>query len=151
MKSKWIVLVGMVAVGCYTAPPLVEFEDKFTTSADFQKTWTAVIEILSADNWPIEAIEKESGLITTGMVRLGFDGKKGCSCPGGPFSIFEDYRSKISIFVKMEGGRTSFRTRYHIEGLKKNVYTETIEWIPCNSLGVFEKALSQRILNITGP
>ncbi len=44
-------------------PP--EIENQNTFAADFDKTWSALVETLSDQKWQIESIDKGSGLITT--------------------------------------------------------------------------------------
>jgi hypothetical protein len=143
-KIAVLLMVGLV--GCYAAPPLVEFKDEFTTGADFNKTWAAVVDVLSAHNFPVESIERESGLVTTDWVSLGY-GTKTCSCPGSILAVFSNHRMKVSVFVKVAGEGTSFRIRCHFEGFDSNIMKQ---WTTCNSLGVTEKTLSENILKVAG-
>lgn len=45
-------------------PPEIENQKTFS-AADFDKTWSALVETLSDQKWQIESIDKGSGLITT--------------------------------------------------------------------------------------
>ena len=169
-----LALVGAVAlVGCavsmenpclYVMQP-EDFEDSQTFSASFDKIWEALVDSISDMEFPIESIEKDSGLITTGFVNLGefhietpqsnawkrdwtthpyvtCDSKDCLDIPG-------TVRGKLSCVVTENDAGVRIRVNTHFEGQKKRTnfatMASTYDWVNCNSTGEVEAMIFAKV------
>jgi hypothetical protein len=55
------------------APKRHTFEKAMLTTASFDRTWAAVVEVFAENNWAIQHLERDSGLITTDWMLLAYD------------------------------------------------------------------------------
>ncbi len=70
------VLVSMLT-GCATPAPLRTLPPstgEWKAPGSFEETWTAVIGYAKDSNWPISAVDKNSGIITSGPIHRVPDG-----------------------------------------------------------------------------
>jgi len=66
--SVLTVLTCLLLFGCGAAPKLRTIVNSFSIEADFETVWVAVIETFSDMQFPIDNMEKDSGLITTDWI-----------------------------------------------------------------------------------
>src|ERR1700722_14027920 len=62
-------LMAVVLVGCVTPQPVTPVQTTRTFPASYDKVWGTIVSELSAD-YPIQNVEKASGLITTQQLSL---------------------------------------------------------------------------------
>lgn len=112
MKKLFIWFVCLSLTGCATIYKPIPYEEKQRTyTATFDKSWSALIEIISEENLPIATIDKTSGIILTSFVTTGMWGitKKD--------SILEpEARFTLNILVKnIDANTTIITINSHIE------------------------------------
>lgn len=119
-------------------------------SADFDRAWNAVNDVLTERRLPIKAIEKDSGLVTTEFVSSGgryiYWGKKNDA--GQEMSTWaEKTRYFLNIRVrKREDGGTTVDVLPHFEYMRyeyNSVLKRSVEagWEACESHGDVETGL----------
>jgi hypothetical protein len=109
-------------------PP--EIENQRTFPQDFDKIWTALIETLSDQQWPLETIDKASGLVTTKTMT---DSKGETMVCATKFD--EAHRTSLNLFVK----KTENGTRVKVNATFRAVRED--QAISCYSSGAIEKAI----------
>ena len=112
MKKLLVLLLCFGLVGCATIYKPIPYEKKqHTYIATFDKSWAAIIEVISEENLPIATIDKTSGIILTSFVTTGMWGitKKD--------SILEpEARFTLNILVKsIDANTTRITINSHIE------------------------------------
>ena len=155
MKREFLlpIVIGLAVLllsGCTKSPPITEpVIQEQVFQADFDVTWHAIIDALSDGNYPIQSIEKESGLVTTQFVVFtqGIGAKSQidriAAVPGMFLGTWSAGRYSLSIFATSITGGTRVRIKAHVEAYENNVsYT----WHVCQSRGVLEGS----ILNVIG-
>jgi len=151
-KSTAIIIVFVFAFltgGCATIPnaPQAALPTSMVFEATKDKVWPLLIAEVGL-NYPIAAVEKESGLLTTDFVNMpaGFDNRnmrKWVFPPGGFFATWAGLRMKMNIMVvKIEEGKTKVNIRAHYEAFESNV---SKSWIVCRTNGAMESEILARI------
>ena len=120
--GHYIFLLSML-ISCATTPAKrveIVYKEIFPTS--FDKTWYAIIEILSERAMPIEAEEKDSRIITTKFINFasGLTAtntvKRVANTPVGTLTSFENGRYTLKAFVTPVGeSSTRVSLTCHIE------------------------------------
>jgi hypothetical protein len=140
-------------VGCATTPPetLPPLRDSEVFVSPFPKVWSALIATLAEQAYPIEAIEKESGVVTTRFVTFT-GGKVDAEIdalavkPSAPLATWMSGRYTLSIFVgKTDSLTTTVKVTSHIEAFVKPLMADVPNWVVCQSKGVIEKRLFDAI------
>ena len=144
------ILVAITELGCGAVPKLRHVENSRTYSASFDKTWSAAIAMFAENFWPIEMIEKESGLISSGWFPdqegLGDYGKAGM----GARIDLGSGQVKLNIVVVSRGDSTSsvtvnnrFKAKWWLSGFPR--------WQDGTSRGMLEKRILGYIqIKVTG-
>ena len=98
-------VLALVVVVCATVPQPTVFSNSQTYSNDFDSVWTAVIESFADNNWPIDNLEKASGLITTDWLSLSYaQGTELADCGTDLLAIpGRATTMKFNVFVKASG------------------------------------------------
>ena len=65
-----LVIIAALCISCAAPPVVTEFDDSVTLEHDYDAVWSAVIELFAERSWPIETIEKDSGIIVTERLKL---------------------------------------------------------------------------------
>jgi len=128
--------------GCATIPktPQIASPTSMVFEATKDKIWPLLISEVGL-NYPIAAIEKESGLLTTNFVTMpaGFNNMnmaKWVFSPGGFFATWNGLRMKMNIMIVEIGeGKTKVTIRTHYEAFENNVQKS---WIVCRTNGAVE-------------
>jgi hypothetical protein len=147
MKKLLLVLPMILLFGCATPqppPPVPEV----TFEAPFDKVWAGVVREIS-DEYPLQVIEKQSGVLQSQMVNIGSGlmtettlRRYGIS-PGVLLTTWSSARCSLSVFVKsVDEKHTSVRIRAHLEGFEDNV---TKSWQAWPSRAVLEQQLLNKI------
>ena len=129
---RWIAL-GFVILfaGCaafQNAPLPLEKKEK-VYQADFDRTWHAVLTVLSEEKTPLRMVQKESGMIVTDFdeARTG------------------TRRFQLNILVTPQSTSTKVRVNSRIEALGPRREFGAREWIVEESTGEVEAGLFQKI------
>ena len=143
-------LALVILVGCATTPPVqpnTPLRDTEVFASPFPKVWSALIATLAEQAYPIEVIEKESGVVTTRFVTFT-GGKTDAQIdavavkPNYPLATWESGKYTLSIFVaKTNSLTTTVKVTSHIEALVKPFMVDVPNWVGCDSKGVMEKRL----------
>lgn len=142
-----ILIIPTLILGCATGKVIIpEIQNDYEIEADFETVWLAVVESLAERSSPIEAIEKESGLITTSFVSF-FSGRgqkaeldRIAAKPNyGFMATWSRGRYKFNVFVRSKSdGTTLVKITSHIEAFESTINED---WIVCFSRGVIEDDL----------
>lgn len=142
-------------VGCSSGPePLPRMiAEPREYAAQYERTWSALNDVLSEKRLPIRSFEKDSGLVTTDFVdgrsRYIYWGKKDDS--GREISTWADKtRYFLNIRVRNRDGGTTVDVLPHVEfmryeynaALKRSVEAG---WEACESHGDIERELYEAI------
>lgn len=151
-RTAWvgIFLVAVLVAGCSSTPsPIPRLEAKpGGYDSGFDKTWTALNDVLTEKRLPLKSFEKESGLVSTDFVNSGsryvFMGKKDEA--GRDLSQWAaKTRYFLNIRVRADGdSRTTVDVIPHFEYMRY-VYNSRLSryveagWEPCDSHGDIER------------
>lgn len=105
-------VLALVVVGCATAPHPTVFSNSQTYSNDFDSVWTAVIETFADNSWPIDTLEKASGLVTGDWLSIPLLQAREMADCGKTFMGLPGDRPttmKFNVFVKASGMGTEMR------------------------------------------
>ena len=156
MKIKTIISIILISVtalftGCETAPTSnissVPLRTKATFSVSRDRVWPLLVSEVGLQ-YPVRAIEKDSGLITTDFVTLpaGYNNMNAASWivpPGGFLATWSGLRMNMKILaVETEPGKTLVTINCHYEAYESNVMKG---WIVANSNGRIESAILAKI------
>jgi hypothetical protein len=139
-------LVTMVlAVGCATVskPPLQAQTTSAVILAPKDKVWPLLVSEVGL-NYPVQAIEKESGLLTTQFVQMpvGFNNmsmERYVFPPGGFLATWAGLRMNMRIMaIETEPGKTMVTINAHYEAFESNV---SKSWIVARSNGSVENQI----------
>ena len=115
--------------------------------ADFDRVWGVLVSEISSFA-VIETIDKTSGLITTGPLKVGAGPmsemvlKEYAHRPTNILGTWDAGRAILSILAKSQGSSTTVRITAHFLGFETNVTHSWMEW---PTKGVLENELLDRI------
>ena len=142
-------VVLFLFAGCVTVPEGAHtfLPTSRTFHAGFDRVWGVLVsEILSFA--VIETIDKTSGLITTGPLKVGTGLmsemvlKEYAHRPTNILGTWDAGRAVLSILAKSQGSSTAVQITAHFTGFENNVTHSWIEW---PTKGVLENVLLDRI------
>lgn len=141
MKRDTWLLIPLLLVGCATTQPeRPPIEARRTFHAPFDKVWAATVGTLSED-YPVQVIEKSSGLISTEFV-LGSVSTYGYA-PSVFLGTWSNGRHRVTALVrKVDEQNTEVKLTVHLEAFEFNV---THAWHVWDSNGTLELLLFNRI------
>lgn len=154
MKIKVLAsILGLAAVSlssCATAPQAAapvpqRTQAAFTAAKD--KVWPLIVAEL-ASKYPVQAIEKESGLITTAFVIMpaGYNNMAAGQWifpPGGFLATWGGLRMNMQILVvETEPGTTLVTINCHYEAFESNVQKT---WLVAQSNGSLENGILTQV------
>lgn len=150
-----VVLVAVAAttmIGCATVRPTPhQFAKTFQLGSNFDDVWAATVQTFAELNLPIESIEKESGLITTERILLGWESEY-CDCgKPGLFGTDFDRTVRFNAFLRSDaGGAATLTINADFQVNRNNSMTETTTMVPCESTGVFELRIKDKVAEKLG-
>ena len=148
MKTLFCLLaaIPLLLTGCVAPQQAVQPTSRaFFAGKD--KVWPAIVSEIGLD-YPIKAVEKDSGLITTESVSVpaGYGNSnmgQWVLPPGGFLATWDGLRVSLSAVVEeVEPGRTQVTLRAHYEAFESNV---SKSWIVCQSNGSLENQIFDKI------
>ena len=144
-----ILCCAFFVTGCVTPPPPPAHP--IVTSRVFQgvrgNVWQGLVETVAL-KYPVKAIEKESGLLTTDFVALpaGYNNsamRKWVNPPSVFLGTWAGLRMNLSILVtEPTPGKVSVNVQTHYEALENNVLKS---WVVCQSNGSLENQILDEI------
>jgi hypothetical protein len=132
---------------CATVPLAPMQRTSAVISASKEKVWPLIVSEVGL-NYPVQAIEKDSGLLTTQFVQMpvGFNNvgmERYVYPPRGFLATWGGLRMSMQILaVESEPGKTTVTVRTHYEAFESNV---SKSWIVVNSNGFIENQLLSSI------
>lgn len=57
------VTAALPLVGCASPPGVDHFDKTWAVESDYDRTWSAIIEVFAENRWAITTLENDSGLI----------------------------------------------------------------------------------------
>ena len=143
LSLYWVATCSAIILLSSCAPLVApEIVDTFVFDAPFDTVWGATVATIADKSLPIEAIEKESGIITTKQVTFasGFLADREIERVAIRPSIFlgtwSNGRYSLSIYVnQISESQTKMTITSHIEALENNM---TKSWHVCYSKGIIE-------------
>ncbi|MCP4545939.1 MAG: outer membrane protein assembly factor BamC [bacterium] len=94
-------LMVVLVLSCATAPKIRTIVNSFEFTEDFDSVWSAVVETFAEMNFPIDNLEKDSGIITTDWISFNGTSNSGyCDCGGLGLAIEQSRRGKFNVFVR---------------------------------------------------
>lgn len=126
------------------------FDDFAVFPAPFAKVWAAVVATTADQGLPVQAIAKDSGILTTSFVTYAdgiISGDRGLASISttrrGFTNIWRSVRYSLSITVAAEGDTaTRVRVNPHIEGYDDGL---AHRWVVCDSNGALEHRFLEAI------
>ena len=146
-KILVIPLLAALLCGCATSPVAEKLPTSQIYAAPKDKVWPLVVSEVGLQ-YPVKAIEKESGLLTTDFVNLdaGYDnGEMGrwVFPPREFLATWNGLRVTLSVLVvELEPGKTQVSIQTHYEAFENNVQHA---WIVCDSNGSLENGILTQI------
>jgi hypothetical protein len=139
------------------APPEA-FEKTRTYDYGYDEVWTSLLAVLAEFEFPLDLVEKDSGLVTTNWGSMGAYSThtgwgKSLQVTLNPVTrcnvkdeldIPEGTRCKLSVLVERRDETTALTINATFEGWKKPVM-KTPYWDPCNSTGALEASIFEAI------
>lgn len=107
-----------------------EIENQRTFPEDFDKVWSALVETLSDQQWPLETIDKASGLVTTKTMTDSRGETMVCAT-----KFDEAHRTSLNLFVKKTESGTRVKVNATFRAMRED------QAITCYSSGAIEKSL----------
>ena len=140
--------------GCVTVPEgsYTPLPTSRTFHAGFDRVWGVLVSEISSFA-VIKTIDKTSGLITTGPLKVGAGLisevvlKEYAHRPPNIVGTWDAGRAVLSIFANSQGSSTTVRITAHFSGFENNVTHSWMEW---PTKGVLENALLDRIAKDLG-
>lgn len=144
-----LLITAVLIVGCATVPktPLQSQRTSAVITAPKDEIWPLLVSEVGL-NYPVQAIEKESGLITTQFVQMpvGYNNmhmKRYVFPPGGFLATWAGLRMSMRIMaIESEPGKTMVTINAHYEAFENNV---SKSWIVARSNGSVENQILARI------
>jgi len=145
-----LLFVASLLSGCVatdSAPPAAPLPTSTTYDAPKDKVWPLIVNEIGLE-YPVRAIEKESGLITTDFVTLdaGFDNmnaQRWIYPPSVMLGTWAGLRMSLKILaVEPEPGKTMVTIKCHYEAFENNV---SHSWMVADSNGSLENGILTRI------
>lgn len=157
-----ICLFVMFIAGCMQPTVRPHIQNSQLFDAPYDETWNAVVEVFANSSYPIKAIEKESGFISTDWKALpdaNFN-RKEFSRPDANFTrqefnrlalvpdkslmmIWGNGRFTVNTLVKSKGDNmTEVRINTYIEAFEINM---SMRYHECYSTGFIENMILRRI------
>jgi len=149
MRRQVLVLIISAAaatmVGCATMPraPVQAQRTSAVITAPKDKVWPLLVAEVGL-NYPVQAIEKDSGLLSTQFVQMpvGFNNmgmERYIFPPGGFLATWGGLRMNMRIMaIESEPGKTMVTINTHYEAFESNV---SKSWIVARSNGAVENRI----------
>ncbi len=133
--SRYLALATLVA--CATAPKPHTFNNAARVSASYDAVWAATINAFASNNWPIQTMEKDSGLIVSDWMKAPRDAF--LDCGGSGLAIPQ--RQMIRFNVMVEGGPQATTVTVNVTGKEIRELDDDTFSVDCYSNGKAEQRI----------
>lgn len=143
MKLPLLLAAALVLAGCATPAPVAKQRTTATLAAPREKVWPLILAEIGL-KYPVQVVEKESGLITTTVLPIATGPyNRGAEAyvvtPSVLLGVFQGLRVSLSVLaVEPEPGRTQVTINLRGEVYETNVRKS---WLAAESTGAVENAI----------
>lgn len=145
LKIIYVAAVTSLLAACASAPIEIKpFDKSVTTEADFNESWSKLVQFVSTNSINVGAIERDSGLITLSGDSLSPSLIKEYCDATAPFLwVLTGGVAKGSILMVEEDGFVTTTVNIRFSGTSYTSMTNPPQYQtrPCNSRGAFETAV----------
>ena len=143
-----VVLTGMILVqGCgpMMVIPTIETSRSYET-VSYDEVWSATVKTFALRSYPIQVIEKDSGILTTSIMSdtsAAWGSQKLDSLvtnPNIPLAIWTNMSTRITAYVQKDPVQVKIITR-----IKRYESNFTQAWHLCYSNGIIERSILNSI------
>lgn len=138
MRMFW--LGAVVMTSCATAPQVHEVEKYGTIHASPDATWSAVIALFGEKGWPIETIDKSSGLIATKWIASPAEL---ADCGSAPLATILATKAKFNLVLQPQGEETRLVVNTTFEQVRS--FADQTGVVQCTSVGRVEAGVRRDV------
>lgn len=146
--QRSLIVASMLAAGCATAPTPREFDRMaLIEGAPFDATWDRVIDVFGERVWPIDNVERASGLITTDWMIVSEGPELYMDCGrAGMLRTHRDHEVRLNVLVREaeRGAEVTVNAAMRATAWD-DVDGHPIEIVNCVSTGVLEREIHEDI------
>jgi len=148
--KRTLLATAMLAAGCALdrPPGTYAVEKSRAYAADFDATWSAMIQFASEQSWSVKKIDKASGIIAFEPLKVD---ESQCDCGGGRVGCFsstpESLEAHLDLFVLHDSPtQTTVTANVSMKGLRStgSIFSDEetkYYWVDCVSTGALERKL----------
>ena len=142
---KVIVLLAVVTFlgGCITMPKTYEIHNYEYFSANYDKLWTATMQVLAESNYPIRTNDKSSGVITTDYISMPSNEIRNYAQYSRPL-LDMSARYNLNIIISKSGDMNVLKINSNLDAWEQVGYNPGY-WESRPSNGNIESMLFSRI------
>lgn len=134
--------IPLLLCGCVTPPAAPPQPTVKIIGAPYAQVWAATVKAVSLQNYPMQVVQKDSGVIQTESFNPG-PLSPYATAPGVLFGLWSDSKARLSILVSSnDATSTLVRVNAHFEGFE---YNDTKSWYEWTSNGQLENNLIAQI------
>jgi len=137
-SSTWgrAAMVGFLTLSCASSPKTYNYDRSEVYEASYDDVWEAVIDVFAENDWPIQTLEKDSGIISTSRATMDKD-SNWSECDTGMFGNLRDKAGSFNVRVREVGsGQSSLTVTTTFEAGMSGI--GGYERKPCVSTGQLE-------------
>lgn len=143
MRLASILFLPLIATAC-AGPKIYQFDNSWETSVTFDQAWSATVQVFAENQWSIQTLEKDSGIIVSEWLGLGRD-KTFCDCGQSGLSIRKGCQVKFNVFINNDDQSPTITINAKFRELRSFDYQTY--WVDCNSKGVIEESVRSSIFS----
>lgn len=140
-------LLVALASGCGVAPVARQFDRTVTLPpTSFDATWNAVIDLFGDRTWPINTMERDSGIITTDWL-LTYDRTYDYMDCGRSTLLqhYADHQVRLNVTVSESKGALSVTVDTAMRAIVRNGYDVAQGTAACASTGLLEREVQDEL------
>jgi hypothetical protein len=149
MRSLVVVLAVAVCLASATMPKPHDVDHTFVFRWGYDETWFAVVNVFSRHHWPIQTVDKASGLITTDEIDLGSDADKYADCGSDGLTVGHWTHGRFVVRFKKAGGYAIVTVDVSFKHFRRGhsflERRDTAELVTCTSLGTVESLIHDAV------
>jgi len=148
MKTMICAAFGVIVLAGCAQPeiPIIEKQRRF--AADYDTTWRAVIATVAEQSYPINAIEKDSGIVATEemlVTNRTQEMREYAVLPSLPFSVWQRLTCRLNFFVHAGANdATTVQVNTAMRAYESNM---TGAWHSASSTGAIETTVFESLRN----
>lgn len=142
---RWLlaVVVLLASAACASAPVARDFDDVSDYRAvSFTEVWDAVVVMSGDQNWAIETLDRDRGLITTEWTSADNVSYRDCGAPGFR-ATHMDPMGRLDLVVRETDNGTSVTVTTNWRVTRNS--TNSLASVECLSTGTLERELHDAV------